>query len=249
MFLDFGVFKILSTGCNWWRIFGHHTGHDNPRYILILRDSRHAQPRVLKLPGNHWLRIIILLSIGNHGQEIIIIIGSHYSIIIGWFFSVIRQFVWAIVGSCYFCCSKMTGCSNPRISPKLHTTLLPWSYPNIRTTLPTPESLHPTSNFIQFHPFFPFATALRSDVTWRLARLSRTDLPGVRQISVAKVSEAALASWLCFESEEEMENWNMGIASPRIPFIYIYFIYSNSYGTIVVFHIFKQLLLFIYWYF
>ena len=139
----------------------------------------------------------------------------------------------------------MTGCSNPRISPKLHTTPLPWSYPNIRTTLPTPESLHPTSNFIQFHPFFPFATALRSDVTWRLARLSRTDLPGVRQISVAKVSEAALASWLCFESEEEMENWNMGIASPRIPFIYIFHIFQQLWNncsipyiqTVIVIHI------------
>ena len=109
--------------------------------------------------------------------------------------------------------------------------------PNIRTTLPTPESLHPTSNFIQFHPLFPFATALRSDVTWRLARLSRTDLPGVRQISVAKVSEAALASWLCFESEEGMENWSMGIASPRIPYIYIFHIFLPYIPTVIVIHI------------
>ena len=49
---------------------------------------------------------------------------------------------------------------------------------------------------------------MRSDVTWRLARLSRTDLPGVRQSSVAKMS-AALDSWLGFELDEEMENWNM----------------------------------------
>jgi len=41
-------------------------------------------------------------------------------------------------------------------------------------------------------PFRSLTFKELSDVTWRLARLSRTDLPGVRQISVAKVSEAAL---------------------------------------------------------